>query len=75
MSKPSAPFPMMLRLSDDSGMTEVLTAEEMYEKREAILEALEFMRSQYGEDGFSIYPWVVAMTRFAQQWEADEISE
>ena len=73
MSKPAAPFPLKIRLSDDSGMTEFLTAEEMYERRDEIIEHFETMRDEAHD--FSINPWIIAMMRFAQQWEADEISE
>jgi hypothetical protein len=73
MSKPAAPFPMKLRLPDDSGMSEFLTAEEMYEKRDEIISHFEAMRNDRPE--FSINPWVVAMNRFAVDWEADEISK
>lgn len=72
MSRPAAPFPIKMRLPDDSGMSEFLTAEEMYERSDEIIEQFEAMR--HDRSDFSVNPWIIAMSRFVSAWEDHEVS-
>lgn len=64
------PFRFKRRNSKDTGMTEDLTAQEMYDDREAIIDDFTNMEKWKveGED-VSFAPWIIAMTKFVEAWE------